>query len=137
MKKLFILLTSIFAVSMLAMAQLKLYVHQNDGSYTEFIAAAVDSITFSEQKPEKDVANGYDYVDLGLTSGALWATCNLGADKPEEYGDYFAWGELKHKYRYEMNNYVGNASGKYDVYNILELEDDVVYKKMGGAWHIP
>ncbi len=137
MKKLFILLTSIFAVSLLSMAQLKLYVHQNDGSYTEFIAAAVDSITFSEQKPEKDVANGYDYVDLGLTSGALWATCNLGADKPEEYGDYFAWGELKHKYRYEMNNYVGNASGKYDVYNILELEDDVVYKKMGGAWHIP
>ena len=137
MKKLFILLTSIFAVSMLAMAQLKLYVHQNDGSYTEFIAAAVDSITFSEQTPEKDVANGYEYVDLGLTSGALWATCNLGADKPEEYGDYFAWGELKHKYRYEMNNYVGNASGKYDVYNILELEDDVVYKKMGGAWHIP
>ena len=137
MKKLFILLTSIFAVSMLAMAQLKLYVHQNDGSYTEFIAAAVDSITFSEQTPEKDVANGYDYVDLGLTSGALWATCNLGADKPEEYGDYFAWGELKHKYRYEMNNYVGNTSGKYDVYNILELEDDVVYKKMGGAWHIP
>ena len=137
MKKLFILLTSIFAVSMLAMAQLKLYVHQNDGSYTEFIAAAVDSITFSEQTPEKDVANGYEYVDLGLTSGALWATCNLGADKPEEYGDYFAWGELKHKYRYEMNNYVGNASGKYDVYNILELEDDVVYKRMGGAWHIP
>ena len=137
MKKLFILLTSIFAVSMLAMAQLKLYVHQNDGSYTEFIAAAVDSITFSEQTPEKDVANGYEYVDLGLTSGALWATCNLGADKPEEYGDYFAWGELKHKYRYEMNNYVGNASGKYDVYNILELADDVVYKRMGGAWHIP
>ena len=137
MKKLFILLTSIFAVSLLAMAQLKLYVHQNDGSYTEFIAAAVDSITFSEQTPEKDVANGYEYVDLGLTSGALWATCNLGADKPEEYGDYFAWGELKHKYRYEMNNYVGNASGKYDVYNILELADDVVYKRMGGAWHIP
>ena len=137
MKKLFILLTSIFAVSVLAMAQLKLYVHQNDGSYTEFIAATVDSITFSEQTPEKDVANGYEYVDLGLTSGALWATCNLGADKPEEYGDYFAWGELKHKYRYEMNNYVGNASGKYDVYNILELEDDVVNKKMGGAWHIP
>lgn len=137
MKKLFILLTSIFAVSLLSMAQLKLYVHQNDGSYTEFIAAAVDSITFSEQTPEKDVANGYEYVDLGLTSGALWATCNLGADKPEEYGDYFAWGELKHKYRYEMNNYVGNASGKYDVYNILELADDVVYKKMGGAWHIP
>ena len=137
MKKLFTLFTLVALFASVNMAQIKLYVHQNDGSYTEFIAATVDSITFSEQKPEKDVANGYNYVDLGLTSGALWATCNLGADKPEEYGDYFAWGELKHKYRYEMNNYVGNASGKYDVYNILELEDDVVYKKMGGAWHIP
>lgn len=137
MKKLFTLFTLVALFASATMAQVKLYVHQNDGSYTEFIAATVDSITFSEQKPEKDVANGYDYVDLGLTSGALWATCNLGADKPEEYGDYFAWGELKHKYRYEMNNYVGNASGKYDVYNILELEDDVVYKRMGGAWHIP
>ena len=137
MKKLFTLFTLVALFASATMAQVKLYVHQNDGSYTEFVAATVDSITFSEQKPEKDVANGYDYVDLGLTSGALWATCNLGADKPEEYGDYFAWGELKHKYRYRKDNYVGNASGKYDVYNILELEDDVVNKKMGGAWHIP
>ena len=38
-------------------------------------------------------ANGYDYVDLGLPSGLKWATCNVGADKPEGYGDYFAWGE--------------------------------------------
>ena len=37
--------------------------------------------------------NGHEYVDLGLPSGLLWATCNVGATKPEEYGDYFAWGE--------------------------------------------
>ena len=77
MKKLFILLTSIFAVSMLAMAQLKLYVHQNDGSYTEFVAATVDSITFSEQTEETNNDNGYQWVDMGLPSGLLWATCNL------------------------------------------------------------
>ena len=37
--------------------------------------------------------NGYDYVDLGLPSGTLWATCNIGASKPSEYGLYFQWGD--------------------------------------------
>lgn len=37
--------------------------------------------------------NGHEYVDLGLPSGILWATCNVGANSPEDYGDYFAWGE--------------------------------------------
>ncbi len=43
------------------------------------------------------------YVDLGLPSGLLWATCNIGATRPEGYGDYFAWGERspKSKYDYE------------------------------------
>ena len=37
--------------------------------------------------------DGHDFVDLGLPSGTLWATCNVGAEAPEGYGDYFAWGE--------------------------------------------
>ena len=41
----------------------------------------------------QDPYNGHEYVDLGLPSGLKWATCNVGASKPEEYGDYFAWGE--------------------------------------------
>ena len=43
----------------------------------------------------------HTYVDLGLPSGILWATCNVGATKPEEYGDYFAWGETKPKKVYD------------------------------------
>lgn len=39
--------------------------------------------------------NGHDYIDLGLPSGTLWATCNLGAEKPTDYGQYYAWGETK------------------------------------------
>ncbi len=40
------------------------------------------------------------YVDLGLSSGTLWATCNVGAKSPEQYGDYFGWGEIvPHFYR--------------------------------------
>ena len=64
----------------------KIYVVTNDGGYS-----ATCSIT---------VTNGlYDgAVDMGLPSGVKWASCNLGATKPEEYGDYYAWGEIKPYY---------------------------------------
>ena len=54
--------------------------------------------------PQKDkkitVKDTRKYVDLGLPSGTLWATCNIGASKPEEFGLYFAWGETKNKEDY-------------------------------------
>lgn len=49
------------------------------------------------------VENGHEWVDLGLS--VKWATCNIGANKPEEYGDYFAWGEIVSKGTYEWPNY--------------------------------
>ena len=49
--------------------------------------------------------DGHDYVDLGLPSGRLWATCNVGASKPTEYGDYFAWGEIQPKEDYVWSTY--------------------------------
>ena len=49
--------------------------------------------------------NGHKYVDLDLPSGTLWATCNVGASKPEEYGDYFAWGETTPKSTYDWSTY--------------------------------
>ena len=153
MKKLFILLTSIFAVSMLAMAQLKLYVHQNDGSYTEFIAAAVDSITFSEQTEETNNDNGYQWVDMGLPSGLLWATCNLGTNKSTELGDYFAWGETETKESYTNKTYkwyadsdeiveikysdIFKADASGNIRTLLELEDDAANVKLGGNWRMP
>ena len=45
----------------------------------------------------------HEYVDLGLPSGTLWATCNVGANAPEEYGDFFAWGETEPKDLYEWS----------------------------------
>lgn len=47
---------------------------------------------------------GHEYVDLGLPSGLKWATCNVGADKPEDYGHYFAWGETSPKNEYTEEN---------------------------------
>ena len=51
---------------------------------------------------DKGIINGHEYVDLGLS--VKWATCNVGASKPEEYGDYFAWGETEPKYYYGVDN---------------------------------
>ena len=47
----------------------------------------------------------HEWVDLGLPSGTLWATCNVGATTPEEYGDYFAWGETEPKEVFTWDTY--------------------------------
>ncbi len=56
----------------------------------------------------------HEYVDLGLPSGLLWATCNVGAEAPEEYGDYFAWGETQPKGEYNWSTYQYSNGGFYD-----------------------
>jgi hypothetical protein len=97
----------------------------------------------------QNLHNGHEFVDLGLS--VKWATCNMGASKPEEYGDYFAWGEISPKNEYDIKNYKW-SNGKYDgitkyCANVdfgiidnqrdLDLADDVVHIKWGGKWRIP
>ena len=96
----------------------------------------------------------YEYVDLGLPSGLLWATCNVGADSPEDYGDYFAWGETQPKdtynwstYQYCMGNYntltkyCSNPSYGYNGFtdNLTTLlpEDDAATANWGSGWRMP
>lgn len=88
-----------------------------------------------------------EYVDLGLPSGNLWATCNLGASTPEAYGDYYAWGETKPKQMYTYPNHKwykeGAPSLGFTKYNnedgklTLEDEDDAVIQKLGNGWRTP
>ena len=95
-----------------------------------------------EPKPDH-----HEYVDLGLPSGTLWATCNVGADSPEQYGDYFAWGETKPKDDYTRSTYKWyNGSMdmlmKYDSdshYGKGELdpEDDAASMNWGSQWRMP
>lgn len=103
----------------------------------------------------RGVAEDYhhDYVDLGLPSGTLWATCNLGADTPYEEGEYFAWGEINgsfHGYTlfdFGQYKYVSCIKVGYDyVYhkyysgdNLLQLqpEDDAATYYWGSNWRIP
>ena len=98
--------------------------------------------------------NDHDYVDLGLPSGTLWATCNVGANAPEEYGDYFAWGETVPKetyawstYKYcngeynTITKYSNNAeygnNGFTDTLTILEACDDAATANWGVGWRMP
>ena len=97
--------------------------------------------------------NGHAYVDLGLPSGLKWATCNVGANTPEEYGDYFAWGEVEPKttynwdiYRYgttsdELTKYCYDSSsgkdGFVDNKELLDPEDDAATVNWGGNWRMP
>lgn len=91
-----------------------------------------------------------EYVDLGLS--VMWATCNVGAKCPEEYGDYFAWGETKPKDNYWWNTYFDNISGGDGLFGdnitasskynndggltILTPEDDAAYVNWGPDWRM-
>lgn len=92
-----------------------------------------------------------EYVDLGLASGTLWATWNVGANAPEEYGDYFAWGEVEPKEAYnkdwsnyfDSNNgtnfnqyYLGTVNGKVGLAELAN-EDDAAYMNWGEDWRMP
>lgn len=97
--------------------------------------------------------NGHEYVDLGLPSGTLWATCNVGADAPEDYGSYFAWGETQPKrfydwssYKYSMDNdkltkYCSFSDYGYngftDNLTTLQASDDAATVNWGNGWRMP
>ena len=84
-----------------------------------------------------------EYVDLGLS--VKWATFNVGATSPEDYGDYFAWGETEPKEEYTWENYkwCDGTDANMTKYNatdgktILELDDDAAYVNWGGKWRMP
>ncbi|MBQ3804945.1 MAG: hypothetical protein II844_03940 [Prevotella sp.] len=95
--------------------------------------------------------NTQKYVDLGLTSGTKWATCNVGASSPEGYGDYFAWGETTPKDNYSWGTYkwsegsdktltkynTNSERGIVDDRTVLELSDDAAHRNWGGIWRMP
>lgn len=78
---------------------------------------------------------GHEYVDLGLPSGLKWATCNIGAKTPEDYGEYFAWGETSPKAEYTEENSL--TYGKYFDDISADPEYDVARASWGGEWRMP
>lgn len=148
MKKTILTMAAAMAVAMGAMAQKTqtMKVKNDDGTIYNFSISKVEDVTFEE----------LEYVDLGLPSGTLWATHNIGAESPEERGLSFAWGEVKPKDEYDWGNYrwcggTDNSLIKYTVSglygasscvttdDILELlpEDDPATYCWGNDWQTP
>lgn len=82
--------------------------------------------------PTTGTLNGHDWVDLGLPSGTKWAICNVGANSPTAYGDYFAWGETLTKSEYGESNYT-----YADNPTILPASADAVTVNWGAGWRMP
>lgn len=118
-------------------------------AYSEEVSFTTKEVSVSDPTGTE---NGYAYVDLGLS--VKWATCNVGANNPEDYGDYFAWGETTTKATYDWSTYKycnGSSStltkycnkssygnnGFTDNKTQLELSDDAAYVNWGGAWRMP
>ena len=110
-----------------------------------------DAPVTPEELPVSGTYNGHDYVDLGLPSGLMWAAYNVGATKPEEYGGYYAWGEIEEKEEYSWETYkwckgsfttqtkycTSSYHGAVDNKTVLDPEDDVAHVKWGGSWRMP
>ena len=127
-----------------------------DGQVTISDVTCLIDYLLTKSWPEEPVTppDTHEYVDLGLPSGTLWATCNVGATAPEEYGDYFAWGETEPKEEYTWETYqwcngsdttltkyctdsdwgyIDFTDGKIE----LDPEDDAAYVNWGSSWRIP
>ena len=123
------------------------YVNNQDFKY-----GSIKNFTTAEKPTDSGILNGYEWIDLGLPSGLKWATCNVGASKPEEYGDYFAWGETQPKSNYDWSTYKwcdgsSNAMmtkycddsfyGSVDNKIVLEASDDAASANWRGSWRMP
>ena len=114
-------------------------------AYSEELVFTTESVLSEPTGTE----NGYGYVDLGLS--VKWATMNVGANNPEEYGDYFAWGEIEPKDSYYWTTYkysngsettltkynTSTIAGTVDNKTTLELSDDAAYINWDGNWRMP
>lgn len=89
----------------------------------------------SSNRVSSDATDGHEYVDLGLS--VKWATCNLGASRPGDYGSHFAWGEITDKSSYDENNSKTYLSSAYN-YDISGKSDlDAARANWGGTWRLP
>ena len=109
-----------------------------------FLAYAINSegealgqnIYFTTLEGEEDnIINGYEYVDLGVPSGLKWAVHNVGASAAEDYGDYYAWGEIETKDSYTQQNSVTYGMPMEDISG--DPQYDVARALWGETWRLP
>ncbi len=106
---------------------------EDDSVYCRFCGKLLSADTLEKGGGAVSFINGHEAVDLGLS--VKWATCNVGADKPSDYGDYFAWGEILTKEEYNKETYT-LAKNKLD--NIVRnLYNDAATALWGKQWRLP
>lgn len=130
----------------------------SDGTWSTQTVGSIDPddfVTLSDQAGDVYIVEKYipisylscpdgnhpHIIDLGLPSGTKWACCNVGADKPEAYGGYYAWGETEEKSTYNWNNYIhcdGSEETCHDLgSDIAGTKNDVAHVKWGSSWVLP
>ena len=143
MKRL-IILAAAFAVCVLSKAQSDSYsmqVYLSGGEVESFSVSEVDSVVFVSTDVDSDdttssgttYVNGYAAVDLGLS--VKWATCNVGAESPEDYGNYYAWGETETKDYYSSSTSVTYGVEMDDIAG--DAEYDAATANWGSTWRMP
>ena len=138
-----------FGITMQATAQ-GIIVKKSDGTQVRYRASEVQSIeTYGYGEEPDPQSSEHEWVDLGLPSGTLWATTNVGAENPEDDGYYFAWGETEPKKDYSETTYKYIQNDKYTKYNTkstwgevdnkteLDPEDDAATVNWGDEWKMP
>lgn len=126
------------------------YIYEHDGA--NFVAGASYDFAIAEATDGTGATGSdYEYVNLQLPSGTLWATKNIGASKTKDYGNYYAWGETEPKSNYFWPTYmycegssntmtkycISDAYGTVDNKTELDLEDDAAYVNWGTYWCMP
>ena len=96
----------------------------------------IDGVTHICTPKEETKKVEHEYVNLGLPSGRLWATCNIGAEKPTDYGDYFACGAVK---PFDINNCDTYSFYDTDAAKLFEMDDEHDAAKVlwGDDWRMP
>ncbi|MCQ2200297.1 MAG: hypothetical protein MJZ19_11355 [Paludibacteraceae bacterium] len=148
MKKILLAIFAIALFGSFANATRYMCIKLNSGETLYYpVDNIVDANVDKCELPANEVG-GFEYVDLGLPSGLLWATHNIGAFESYEYGDYFAYGETTTKDKYFIDNaaWYGGLSDRYkkasDFFvenndTILKFEDDAAYVNWGNDWRMP
>ena len=109
-------------------------IKENETTECEVVLIKIAEQQTVEQKNTNSY-NEHEYVDLGLPSGIKWATCNVGASAPEEYGGYYAWGEIEKKEIYSEDNSVTYGKHMNDISG--DPSYDVAHAKWDNCWRIP
>ena len=133
---------------MSAQKKYEMVVEKTDGSETVFNVEDIVR-TYLRERSSGDIpsytscpdSHHPHLIDLGLPSGTKWACCNVGAEKPEDYGGYFAWGETTEKSSYNWSTYVhcdGSSSTCHDIgKDIAGTQYDAATANWGSPWVMP